>query len=74
MQLYRLVYCVDCAVPVYWVGLGERQRVERIRLNKSNRKEIVPIKKKSGNSKNNFEEYLVFRCDVCEDKLVESRQ
>lgn len=32
MQLYRLVYCVDCAVPVYWMGLGERTRVERIKL------------------------------------------
>jgi hypothetical protein len=23
MQLYRLVYCVDCCIPVYWMCLSE---------------------------------------------------
>ena len=76
MQLYRLVYCVGCAVPVYWVGLGERVGVEKIRLWKPAAELAMASNKKSGAKKDGdrYEEYLVFKCDVCEEKSRDRRR
>ena len=34
MQLYRLVYCVDCCIPVYWMCIGENTPVQEIVIKK----------------------------------------
>ena len=33
MMLYRLVYCVDCSIPVYWMCLGENIPVQLVSIN-----------------------------------------
>lgn len=34
MHLYRLVYCVSCSVPVYWMCLGEDVPVQEVQIRK----------------------------------------
>lgn len=58
MLLYRLVYCVDCCIPVYWMCLGENVQVQKVKLGGQE------------NGKNSFEpqEFLVFQCEACKEK------
>jgi hypothetical protein len=32
---YRLVYCVDCSIPVYWMCLSENTPVQRVSIDKT---------------------------------------
>jgi hypothetical protein len=34
MHLYRLVYCVGCSIPVYWMCLGEDVPVQEVQIKK----------------------------------------
>lgn len=43
MYLYQLIYCAECACPVYWMCLPENQIIQKIYVRKQNWEYLVYI-------------------------------
>ena len=65
MHLYRLVYCVDCCIPVYWMCLGENTPVQEAIIKK---KPYLVFKCDCCNAKSQGSKLSDIRCVECKNR------